>query len=319
VKIGVDLGGTKIEAIVLNDTGASIWRHRLPTPQGNYQATLAAISLLVTEARKENDISALVPVGIGTPGAMTASSNSEPVMKNCNSTALNGQPLQKDLKAILNCPVYIANDANCFALAEALSGQGKKQSGQGQEISGRQTLESVFGVILGTGVGGGIVTYGKLLQGKNSISGEWGHNGLPSAMLALLPDTEKNRPCYCGRQDCIETYLSGPGLAWSYRLRFNEVVNSERVIQRMRAGDGKAQEIWLAYLSQLACSLAQVVNIIDPALIVLGGGLSSIDEIYLTLRDLMQPYVFSDTFDTPVLPALLGDSAGVYGAAWLSS
>jgi len=336
VKIGIDLGGTKIEAIVLSETGGLIWRHRTPTPQGNYQKTLAAISLLVTKARTENKIAATVSVGIGTPGAMTLPSNTEPsntvssftelVMKNCNSTALNGQPLLKDLTELLNCPVYIANDANCFALAEALSGQGKretgqgqKQSGQGQEILVGRTLESVFGVILGTGVGGGIVTNGKLLQGLNSISGEWGHNGLPSAVLALLPDSEKSRPCYCGRQDCIETYLSGPGLALSYRLRFNEAVNSESVIQKMRAGEAKAEEIWLSYLSQLGCALAQVVNILDPALIVLGGGLSSIDEIYLTLHDLMQPFVFSDTFDTPVLPALLGDSAGVYGAAWLNS
>jgi fructokinase len=312
MKIGLDLGGTKIEAIVLDDAGSALWRERRATPQGDYTATLEVIEFLVNKAKCENDLPMTTSVGIGTPGALSAVRiKTEAVMKNSNSTALNGRPLLSDLSARLKCRVYLANDANCFALAEACSGQGPQYFKDDMP-------ESVFGVILGTGVGGGIVVNGRLLAGSNAIAGEWGHNCLPAIALNELAATQRGRDCYCGRKDCIETYLSGPGLALSYVLKYQEPLSPEQIIEKMRAGDAKAVFIWEQYLAQLACSLAQIVNVLDPALIVLGGGLSTISEIYGTIVEKMRPHVFSDTFNTPMLPALLGDSAGVFGAAWLN-
>lgn len=301
MQLGVDLGGTKIEAIVLDEKGEALWRKRVPTPKDNYECTLASIVQLVTEGKQASGLDHNAAIGMGTPGAETK----QGVMKNCNSTALNGRSLRADLSQLLNCPIRLANDANCFALAETLSGQGKQYFGEGLP-------ETVFGVILGTGVGGGIIVNGKLLIGANAIAGEWGHNPLP---MAGEPDA---RDCYCGRENCVETFLSGPGLALSYRLYCGEVLAPEQIIEKMRKGHPKAVSVWQQYLQQLALGLAQVVNVLDPSLIVLGGGLSSVPEIYQEIVPKMQPYVFSDTFDTPVLPALLGDSAGVYGAAWLA-
>ena len=311
MKLGVDLGGTKIEAIILGEGGGAVWRERIITPQGDYGATLSAVEKIVSIAKHENHLPQSMPIGIGTPGALCVRSSFPAMtMKNCNSTALNGKPLLRDLSELLKCPVSIANDANCMVLAETLSGQGEK-------LFKNDRPESVFGVILGTGVGGGLVIHDRLVQGANHISGEWGHNPLPSTMLDLLPLSEKHRRCYCGRLDCVETYLSGPGLALSYSLRFGGRISPEDILNNMREGKEQATIIWEQYLNHLACSLAVVLNILDPSLIVLGGGLSNIDEIYFSINERIQQYVFTDTFETSIVPALLGDSAGVYGAAWL--
>ena len=313
MKLGIDLGGTKTEAIVLDSNGIDIWRKRVATPSRNYEEVLTAICQLVADAKQENELDSSSPVGIGAPGALTVENGSKiAVMKNCNSTVLNGRPLLNDLIERLSCTVRIANDANCFALAEALSGQGKQLSLEGSTM---ESPETVFGVILGTGVGGGIVVNGRVLQGINSIAGEWGHN--PVSPVQIDP-SEPARPCYCGRVNCIETFLSGPGLSLSYQLRVGEPLTPEAIIVKMRKGDPTALFIWRQYMQQLAASLAQVVNLLDPSLIVLGGGLSSISEIYDELEELMVPHIFSSSVNTSVLPALLGDSAGVYGAAWLS-
>lgn len=311
MKLGVDLGGTKIEAIVLDHDGRAVWRERVATPQGDYDGTLGAIVGLVNSAKTKNQLSDTLAVGIGTPGALYfPEAGTEAVMKNSNSTALNGRPLLKDLLRELKCPVFIENDANCFALAEALSG-----SCQDYKLN----AESVFGVILGTGVGGAIVIQQRLLSGRHHIAGEWGHNCLPAQVLNSLPSNERNRSCYCGRKDCIETYLSGPGFVQSYALRFQEQKDSKEIVHLMRQGESKSLEIWDDYLGQLAASLAQVVNILDPEFIVLGGGMSLVPEIYDALASKMQPYVFTQGFTTPILKAKLGDSAGVFGAAWLSA
>jgi len=318
MRLGVDLGGTKIEAVVLDLIGEVAWRKRVPTPQGNYELTVSTIAQLVAEAKRMMRMPDESPVGIGTPGALTLGASSKtPVMKNCNSTALNGRPLLEDLIKALTCPVSMANDANCFALAETLSGQGKQLSLDNDSCSDSSggLPETVFGVILGTGVGGGVVVNGKVLHGVNAIAGEWGHNPLPALHI---DSKEEPRLCYCGRENCIETYLSGPGLALSFLRQFNEVISPEQLVEKMRAGHSGAGAVWQRYKQQLAISLAQVVNILDPSLIVLGGGLSSIPELYFDISMLMAPHVFTDSFQTPILPALLGDSAGVFGAAWLT-
>lgn len=310
MKLGVDLGGTKIEAVVLDEHGLPVWRKRIATPQGDYEGTLTAIKNVIDQAKSAFAIELKHPVGIGTPGALFFDKDQACyVLKNSNSTALNGQPFLKDLKKLLVCDVYLENDANCFALAEALSGQG---------IELEKAPESVFGVILGTGVGGGIIVKQRLHRGRHHIAGEWGHNCLPASVLLALSEQERNRPCYCGRLDCVETYLSGPGLQRSYTLRFNKTSDSKKIIDDMREGDVQACAIWDSYLEQLAAALAQVVNIVDPDLIVLGGGMSQIPELYQGLAKKMQQHVFTDNFSTPILPAKLGDSAGVFGAAWLA-
>lgn len=311
MKLGIDLGGTKIEALVL-DGHKERWRKRVATPRGNYEKTLHAISGLVTEAKQACGIASDQAFGIGTPGALTKSACGAFLMKNCNSVVLNGKPLRDDLERILGCTVYMANDANCFALAETFAGVGKSKFGG-------HTPESVFGVILGTGVGGGVVVNGQILHGLHSIAGEWGHNCLPAKALGSLTKKERNRECYCGRKDCIETYLSGPGIALSYQLRYGEKLTSEEIVSRMRDRDSNAKDIWQRYLSQLAASLSQIVNVLDPALVVLGGGMSNISEIYTDINELMKEHVFTEHAETPVMQADLGDSAGVYGAAWLTN
>ena len=318
MRLGVDLGGTKIEAVVIDESGDECWRQRVSTPQGDYDATLDAIAWLVKEGKRTVGICSSAAIGIGTPGAET----SDGKMKNCNSTALNGRFLRRDLSQLLNSPVKIANDANCFALAEAHSGQGRQASVCKSEGEPSRPFPSlVFGVILGTGVGGGIVVNGTLLTGPNAIAGEWGHNLMPLQGEAFGGGRVERRSCYCGRVNCVETFLSGPGLALSYQQRFGEVLTPEEIIEHMRNSEGQDQEnavlIWREYMQQLAAALAQVVNILDPSLIVLGGGLSAVSEIYQDIVPLMKSHVFTGEFNTPILPALLGDSAGVYGAAWL--
>ncbi|MBM3352781.1 MAG: ROK family protein [Betaproteobacteria bacterium] len=269
MRIGIDLGGTKIELLALDEEGGEAFRKRVPTPQGDYAATVATVASLVREA--EATLRTTATVGVGTPGALSSVTGR---IKNANSTCLNGRPLKQDLEAALKREVRLANDANCFALSEAVDGAGK-----GARV--------VFGVILGTGVGGGIVVEGRVLTGPNAIAGEWGHNPLPDPRQEDLP----LRDCYCGRQGCIETYLSGPAL--------------------------RADPDMDRYEARLARSLAGVVNILDPDLIVLGGAISGIGRLYANVAAIWRQHVFSDRVATRLLPPVHGDAGGVRGAAWL--
>jgi fructokinase len=274
MRIGIDLGGTKTEIIVLGDTGEELLRERVPTPRGDYAATVATIAALVKSAEAKFGADGTASVGIAIPGAESRVTG---LIKNANSTWLIGQPLRADIEAALGRPVRIANDANCFALSEATDG-----AASGAEV--------VFGVILGTGVGGGIVVRGKVLVGPNAIAGEWGHNPLPG--------DEAVRPaCYCGRAGCIETFLSGPALAAAGG-----------------AADGAAMQ---RYEMRLARALAQVINLLDPDVIVLGGGVSNLDRLYDRVPRLWGEWVFSDHVATRLVKNTHGDSSGVRGAAWL--
>lgn len=292
----MDLGGTKIEAAVLAPSGAVVFRQRLATPANDYSATLQQIKQLLAHVDHACGTHGL-PVGFGTPGAVSAVTGK---MKNCNSTCLNQQDLAADLAQLLARPIKLANDADCMTLSEAIDG-----AAAGASV--------VFGVILGTGVGGGICVNGQLLSGPNRISGEWGHNPLPLASV----EERALRPCYCGRQGCLETFLSGPGLSHSARLALGRPCNSHELVAAMRAGSAEAKRIFHAYVDQLARGLAGVINILDPHVIVLAGGLSNIEEIYPLLMGALPRYVFSDSIATKVVRALHGDSSGVRGAAWL--
>ena len=298
IRIGIDLGGTKIEALAIDAGGRERARKRIGSPAGDYALTIEAIRGLVAEV--ESGLGVRARVGIGTPGAVSPASGR---IKNANSTQLNGRPLVADLVQALGREVRVANDADCFALSEASDGAG----------AGRRV---VFGVILGTGVGGGLVVDGRPWVGPNAIAGEWGHNELPSRTEAGLPATE----CYCGRRRCIETYLSGPGLAADHaRLASaaSTAADARQVVALARAGDVQAKAALDRYCRRLASALATVINIVDPDVIVLGGGLSQIDELYPALPPLLAEYVFSDRCDTPVLRNRHGDASGVRGAAWL--
>jgi len=273
MRIGIDLGGTKSEIIILGDDGEELLRERVPTPRGDYAATLATIAALVKSAEAKVGAGRTAPIGVGIPGAESRVTG---LIKNANSTWLIGQPLRADLEQALQRPVRIANDANCFALSEATDG-----AAAGAKV--------VFGVILGTGVGGGIVVNGQVLVGPNAIAGEWGHNRLPGE------DTERH--CYCGRTNCIETFLSGPALA------ADGGAEDEAAMQR--------------YEARLARALSQVINIIDPDVIVLGGGVSNLDRLYDRVPLLWGEWVFSDHVATQLVKNKHGDSSGVRGAAWL--
>lgn len=297
MRIGVDLGGTKIEIIALDDQGQEMHRQRIATPQGDYAATLRAITQLVKSTQNSLGID-ISQVGIGTPGAV---SHITGLMKNSNSTCLNHKPLQQDLMSVLQCKVRIANDANCFALSEAVDGAGKDAT-------------VVFGIILGTGTGGGVVVNGQLLTGINAITGEWGHNQLPWPKNHELPGPN----CYCGRSGCIETWLSGPGMQDDYFSRTGEHLNVEQIVQKAQAGSQEAELCLLDYEDRLARALASVINILDPDAIVLGGGVSNIKRLYRSIPKIWQQYVFSDEVKTQLLPAKYGDSSGVRGAAWLA-
>jgi fructokinase len=292
LRIGVDLGGTKIEIIALAAGGRELLRRRVATPQGDYSATLRAVAGLV--AAVENELGRRGTVGVGIPGAESLASGQ---IKNANSTCLIGQPLRTDLEALLQREVRLANDANCFALSEAIDGSGRD-------------AEIVFGVILGTGVGGGIVVNRQVLRGANAIAGEWGHNPLPDA-------GQPAPPCYCGRQGCIETYLSGPGLAADHQRHSGELLNAEQIAHRAAAGDTACSATLDRYTSRLGRALAGVINILDPQVIVLGGGLSNLAQLYRDLPAACAPHVFSDVFYTEFRPPAHGDSSGVRGAAWL--
>ncbi len=295
LRIGVDLGGTKIEAIALGSSGKVLANRRLATPRGDYEATLAAISGLV--AAIEKDIGAKATVGLGMPGALSPASGR---VKNSNSTWLIGRPFERDLAKALGRKVRIANDADCFALSEATDGAGAGAT-------------AVFGVILGTGVGGGIVIEGRLLSGTNAIAGEWGHNPLPWP----ADDERPGPPCYCGQRGCIETFLSGPGLAGDYAAAAGVKTDPADIARRAGAGEQTALDALTRYRQRLARALAGVVNILDPQIIVLGGGLSMLPGLCESVAALWNGYVFSDRIDTKLVLAKYGDASGVRGAAWL--
>ncbi len=295
MKIGIDLGGTKTEAILIDHNGKELSRKRIKTEK-NYQGTLIGIKSLVVEF--ENKFGSVESIGIGMPGAVSADSS---LVKNANSIWLNGQPLKKDLENQLDREINLENDANCFALSEAVDGAGKKYS-------------VIFGVIIGTGVGGGIVVNKKVLQGINKIGGEWGH--IP---LSNQTDIEKqhSKKCYCGLSGCMETYVSGPGFASIFNSINNENFDSHQIIEGYYKEDNRCIEALINYVDHLARGLSLVVNILDPDVIVLGGGMSNIDYIYENINNELKNYVFSDILRTKVVKNFHGDSGGVRGAAWL--
>ncbi|MFN3656524.1 MAG: ROK family protein [Pseudolabrys sp.] len=295
MRIGVDLGGTKIEIIALDESGATLARERVPTPAGDYDATVRAIGALV--AGVEARLGWRGTVGIGVPGALSTRSG---LLKNSNSTVLIGRPLDRDIAACLSRPIRMENDANCFALSEAVDG-----AAAGAAV--------VFGVIIGTGVGGGIVAAGRVIAGRNRIAGEWGHNPLPWPQPSELP----GHACYCGKHGCIETFLSGSGLVRDHAARTQRTLAAHEIAFAAEDGDEQARAALLAYQDRLARGLASVVNVLDPDAIVLGGGLSNIDAIYEGLETLVARYAFSDALDTKIARAMHGDSGGVRGAAWL--
>ncbi len=295
IRIGIDLGGTKIEGIALSEAGDEIYRRRIATPQGNYSATLRGIVDLIStiEAQTQQGGS----IGICTPGALSPVTG---LMRNSNSVCMNGQPVQKDLQDLLNRDIRLANDANCFALSEATDGVAKNCS-------------IVFGVIIGTGTGAGIVIDKKVLSGSNAIAGEWGHNPLPWPEDVELPGGE----CYCGKNGCIETWLSGPGMVRDHELHNNVFVDPETLVKQARFGDEDASETLQRYESRLARSLAYIINILDPDAIVLGGGMGNIKRLYKNVPELWGEYIFSAGVTTQLLAPDHGDSSGVRGAAWL--
>jgi fructokinase len=295
MRIGVDLGGTKIEAIALGEDGAELLRRRVRTPAGDYDGTIGAIRDLV--AGLETALGRTGTIGVGTPGAVSPRTG---LMKNSNSTVLNGRAFDRDLARALGREIRIENDANCFALSEAVDG-----AGQGQCV--------VFGVILGTGVGGGIVVGGRPVSGRNRIAGEWGHNPLPWPQDSERP----GRPCYCGRAGCIETWLSGPGIAAGYAAATGQGLDAAVIFAAAKAGEAAALDCLRQYRDRLARSLATVVDLLDPDVIVLGGGVSNEALIYDGLEAAIAAHAFSDGIDTPVRRAAHGDSSGVRGAAWL--
>lgn len=292
---GIDLGGTKTEIISLDQAGREVFRQRAPTPRGDYPAIVRHIAGLVGQA--EIALGRRGTVGVGIPGALSPATG---LVKNANTTELIGHDLAGDLALALGRAVRLANDADCFALSEAADGAG---AGHG----------TVFGVILGTGVGGGIVIGGRLLTGPNAIAGEWGHNPLP-----WPADEERPGPaCYCGKHGCIETFLSGPGFALDHRQRSGAIMTAPEIAMAAEGGEFQAMESVERYCRRLARALATVINLLDPHAIVLGGGMSNLAAIYRRVPALLGRHVFSDQCDTPILKAAHGDSSGVRGAAWL--
>jgi predicted NBD/HSP70 family sugar kinase len=295
-RVGIDLGGTKIEVAVLGEDGRLVNRNRVATPQGDYERTLDAIEQLVRAAERE--FGPFPHLGLGTPGSISRNTGA---MKNSNSTCLNGRDLLGDLRARLQCEIRIANDANCFALSEAIDG-----AGQGASI--------VFGVILGTGVGGGLVVDGRIIDGPNGITGEWGHNRLASdAGIGV----DAPRPCYCGRMGCVETVLSGPALAQAHRIATGLELTPEEIAHGARAGQAQCVQSLERYARSLARALAVVVNIVDPDVIVLGGGVSNIEMLVARVPQLWGEWIFADDVLTRLVHNVHGDSSGVRGAAWL--
>ena len=295
IRIGVDLGGTKIEAIALAADGAILARERIATPRA-YDDTVRAIADLVHRLDVATGAHE-APAGVGIPGAVTPSTG---LVKNANSVWLIGKPLGRDLAAGLGRPVRLANDANCFAISEAADG-----AGAGADV--------VFGVILGTGVGGGIVVHGRALEGPNLIAGEWGHNPLPW----MTPDEFPGPPCYCGKRGCVETFLSGPGLERDYAGAVGESLRSAEIVSAAAAGTSPAVAAIARYYDRLARSLASVINVLDPDVIVLGGGMSNLPHLAESVTERLPRFVFSDSVRTRIVRNKHGDSSGVRGAAWL--
>ena len=294
MRIGVDVGGTKIEVLALNNEGRELVRHRVPTPQGDYLGTLAAVVSLVH--RIERETGHIGTVGAGIPGSIRINGQ----VKNSNSLCLNGRTLQLDLSRELDREVRVANDANCLAVSEATDGAAR----------GART---VFGVILGTGCGGGVALDGRVHAGPNGVGGEWGHNPLPWAR----PDELPGPPCYCGQHGCLEGWLSGTGIAADFARTTGRTLTTHQLAQEAEQGSPEALATLARFEDRLARGLAGLVNILDPDVIVFGGGVSRIPRIYANLPALIRPYVFGGDFDTPLVPATFGDSSGVRGAAWL--
>jgi fructokinase len=295
IRLGLDLGGTKIEIVALGADGAELVRRRVATPRDDYRATLDAMAALVRDVERE--LGAVATVGVGTPGSISRANG---LLRGSNSVCLNGKPIKGDLEAALGREVRIANDANCFALSEATDG-----AGEGAEV--------VFGVILGTGVGAGIVVHGRALEGPNSIAGEWGHNPLPWPR----DDERPGPPCYCGLAGCIETFVSGVGLERDHLRATGEQSEAQEIAARAEAGDAACEATFVRYEDRLARALAHVVNILDPDVIVLGGGMSNVGRLYASVPRLWGGWLFSDRVDTRLVPNRHGDSSGVRGAAWL--
>ncbi|MGF1761288.1 ROK family protein [Photobacterium sagamiensis] len=293
LRLGLDIGGTKIEANVIDENGECVFKHRIPTPTENYDEFILAVTSLVTQVRET--VNAEFTIGIGLPGAISPDTD---LIKNSNCLILNGNDLRSDLNKALFQPVYIANDADCFTLSEAMDGAG-------------QNGNTVFGVILGTGCGGGLVVNKQLVSGPNAITGEWGHNSLPG----YNPFTDGNAgTCYCERSNCIEQFVSGTGFA----KRYNDIgLSAPEIIEAAQYGNATAIAHYKHFIDALARSLAAVINVIDPHTIVFGGGMSNVESIYYDLNEAIVPYVFSDTFNTQLRSARHGDASGVRGAAWL--
>jgi fructokinase len=297
LRIGVDLGGSKIEIIALDREGRELLRRRIATPREDYDAILSAIASLVSDTERE--LGASGTVGVGTPGSISRATG---LLRGSNSVCLNGKPIKADLESSLGREVRITNDANCFALSEATDG-----AAAGAEV--------VFGVILGTGVGAGIVVRGGILTGPNAIAGEWGHNPMPWPRDGEWPGP----PCFCGRTGCIELFLSGPGLEREHLRSSRESLTAHEIAARASIGDEAAAVSIGLYEHRLARALAHVINVLDPDVIVLGGGMSNVERLYLNVPRLWAPWVFSDRVDTRLVRHRFGDSSGVRGAAWLGA
>lgn len=297
MKIGIDLGGSKTEILVLSDSGEELWRERKDTPRGNYLSILETIVELVDRACEKPAVPESVNIGIGIPGAVSSVSGK---IKNANTTELIGQDLALDLEKRLKRKVRLENDANCLALSEAVDGAGEKYG-------------TVFAVILGTGTGGGI-SFGRYIhRGPNSIAGEWGHNPFPYLRNEDFP----GRPCYCGKTDCVETYISGPGMSLTFEKKYGKKRSAIEIAERAAMGEPESQSVLELYADQLARALSVVMNVLDPDVIVLGGGVSNIPALYKLVPRLWGQYVFSDAVETPLVKSVHGDSSGVRGAAWL--
>lgn len=297
MRIGVDLGGTKIEAVVMAPDGRIVARERRSTPSGDYGGTLQAVRETIDAAEHDAGLTSKPPVGVAMPGTISRLTGR---VKNANSICLNGQAIDRDLAGILGRPVRVANDANCFALSEASDG-----AGAGHRV--------VFGVILGTGVGGGIVVDSQVLDGPNGIAGEWGHTPLPWPD----PDEVDGPPCYCGRTGCVETWISGPGFSAQYERTSGLSLTAAEIVTQANHSSACAQAAVERLAVQLGKALSTVVNVLDPDIIVLGGGLSNIRALYELTPPALQRYAFSDAVQTPIVAARHGDSSGVRGAAWL--
>jgi fructokinase len=305
LRIGIDLGGTKIEGIVLDPAGSPLVRRRVPTPRGDHAATVEAVAALVEELEREcvrrgapsGAPGPVATVGVGMPGVISPATG---LVKNANSTWLIGRPFGGDLSARLGREVRCANDANCFALSEAVDG-----AAAGASV--------VFGVIVGTGTGGGVVVNGRVVTGANAIGGEWGHNPMPWPSAEEWPGP----PCYCGRTGCIETFLSGPGLSRDHARATGQRAEPSEIAARAEPGDAAAGATLARYEDRLARALSSILNVLDPDVVVLGGGLSNITRLYQNVPRLLERYVFSDRVDTPLVPPVHGDASGVRGAAWL--